>query len=73
MGACRVMHELKQKMDSNPKIVEDKKKTSPKTTDTVKRPYKHNGTDLWDRSRTFKIDCKRFYRSQRNLTTVCGL
>ena len=25
------------------------KKTSPKTPDAVKRPYKHNDTDLWDR------------------------
>ena len=74
MGACRVMHEKRKKKWIPPqKTFKISKKTSPKTPDTVKRPYKHNGTDLWDRSRTFKIDCKRLYRSQRNLTTVCGL
>ena len=26
-----------------------KKRTSPKTPDTVKRPYQDNDTDLWDR------------------------
>ena len=42
------MHEKKKK-DSNPKTFKISNKKSPKTPDTVKRPYKHNDTDLWDR------------------------
>ena len=44
------------KMDSNPKNVQDSKKTSPKTPDTVQRPYKHNDTDLWDRGSKTRVD-----------------
>ena len=50
MGACRVMHEKKKKNGFQPeKTFKISKITSPKTPDTVKRPYKHNDTDLWDR------------------------
>ena len=54
MGACRVMHEKRRKKWIPPqKTFKISKKTSPKTPDTVKRPYKHNDTDLWDRGSTY--------------------
>ena len=45
------MHEKKKKWIPTRKTFKIKKKASPinKTPDTVKRPYKHNDTDLWDR------------------------
>ena len=50
VGACRVMHEKRKKKLIPPqKTFKISKKTSPKTPDTVKTPYKHNDTDLWDR------------------------
>ena len=57
MGACRVMHEKKnKKWIPTRKTFKISKKTSPKTPDTVKRPYKHNDTDLWDRGSMIRHD-----------------
>ena len=48
------MHEKKnKKWIPTRKTFKISKKTSPKTPDTVKRPYKHNDTDLWDRGSIF--------------------